>query len=58
MRLIEHRVKALRDSAIFDQEDQVAPACILWSDKDRQCENDHYLTLPEIRAARVKEAQT
>ncbi len=36
MRVIEHLVKTLRDSAIFNPEVQVAPSCILWSDKDRQ----------------------
>lgn len=38
MRVIEHLVKTLRDSAIFNPEVQVAPACILWPDKDRQWE--------------------
>jgi hypothetical protein len=31
-------VKQLRDSATFNPEVQVAPACILWPDKDRQWE--------------------
>lgn len=38
MRLTEHLVKSLHDSAIFNSEVQVAPACILWPDKDRQWE--------------------
>ena len=38
MRVIECLVKTLRDSAIFNPEVQVAPACILWPDKDRQWE--------------------
>lgn len=38
MRVIEHLVKTLRDSAIFNPEVQVTPACILWPDKDRQWE--------------------
>lgn len=38
MRVIEHLVKTLRGSAIFNPEVQVAPACILWPDKDRQWE--------------------
>jgi len=38
MRVIEHLVKALRDSAIFNPEVQASPACILWPDKDRQWE--------------------
>jgi|GEM_PF-3200120 len=36
MRVIEHLVKTLRDSAIFNPEVQVTPSCILWPDKDRQ----------------------
>lgn len=38
MRVIEHLVCTLRDSAIFNPEVQVAPSCILWPDKDRQWE--------------------
>lgn len=38
MRVIEHFKKILRDSAVFNPEVQVAPACILWPDKDRQWE--------------------
>lgn len=38
MRMIEHLVKTLRNSAIFNPEVQVAPSCILWPDKDRQWE--------------------
>lgn len=38
MRVIQHLIKALRDSAIFNPEVQIAPSCILWSDKDRQWE--------------------
>lgn len=38
MRVIEHLVKTLRDSAIFNPEVQVSPSCILWPDKDRQWE--------------------
>jgi hypothetical protein len=33
MRLIQHLVKTLRDSAIFNPEVQVTPSCILWPDK-------------------------
>lgn len=36
--VIKHIVKAIRDSAIFNPDVQVAPACILWPDKDRQWE--------------------
>ena len=38
MRVVEHLIKTLRDSAIFNPEVQVAPSCILWPDKDRQWE--------------------
>ena len=38
MRVVEYLVKTLRDSAIFNPEVQVSPACILWPDKDRQWE--------------------
>jgi hypothetical protein len=38
MRVIEHLVKTLRDSTIFNPDVQVTPSCILWPDKDRQWE--------------------
>ena len=38
MRVLEHLVVTLRDSATFNPEVQVVPACILWPDKDRQWE--------------------
>jgi hypothetical protein len=38
MRVIEYLKKILRGSAAFNPEVQVAPACILWPDKDRQWE--------------------
>ena len=38
MRINEAIIKSLHDSAIFNSEVQVAPACILWPDKDRQWE--------------------
>ena len=38
MRVIEHLKKVVRDSAVFNPEVQMAPACILWPDKDRQWE--------------------
>ena len=37
--VIKHIVKAIRGSAIFNPDVQVAPACILWPDKDRQWED-------------------
>ncbi|OQY18778.1 MAG: alkaline phosphatase [Desulfobacteraceae bacterium 4572_35.1] len=36
MMVNEHILKAVRDAAIFNPEIQVAPACILWPDRDRQ----------------------
>ena len=38
MRVLDHLLKAVRDAAVFDPEVQVAPACILWPDRDRQWE--------------------
>lgn len=38
MRVIDHLLKAVSDAAIFNPEIQIAPACILWSDRDRQWE--------------------
>jgi len=38
MRICECLIKAVRDAAVFNPEVQVAPACILWPDRDRQWE--------------------
>ena len=38
MKLIKHLVKAIRNSSVFNSDVQVAPACILWPDHDRQWE--------------------
>ena len=38
MKVLDHLLKAVRDAAVFNLEVQVAPACILWSDRDRQWE--------------------
>lgn len=38
MRVIQHLNKAIRSAAVFNREVQVAPACILWPDHDRQWE--------------------
>ena len=38
MRVIDHLLKAVRDAAVFNPEIQVAPACILWPDRDNQWE--------------------
>lgn len=37
-KIIDHLAKGIRASAIFNPEVQVAPACVLWPDKDRQWE--------------------
>jgi hypothetical protein len=46
MRLLDHLLKAVRDAAVFNPEVQVAPACILWPDKDRQWE----AVIPRLRS--------
>ena len=38
MKIIDSLIKAIRSAAIFNPEIQVAPACILWPDRDRQWE--------------------
>ncbi len=38
MSVMDHLVKAIRGAAAFNPEIQVAPACILWPDGDRQWE--------------------
>lgn len=38
MTLINHLVKSVRNAAVFNSEIEVAPACILWPDRDRQWE--------------------
>ncbi|WP_310877581.1 BREX-1 system phosphatase PglZ type B [Priestia megaterium] len=39
MKVIEQIIKALRDSAAFNLDYQVSPACILWPDFERQWES-------------------
>lgn len=36
--MLDHLLKTVRDAAVFNPEVQVAPACILWPDRDRQWE--------------------
>ena len=38
MRVLDHLLKAVRDTAVFNPDVQVAPACIMWPDRDRQWE--------------------
>ena len=38
MTVRDHLLKAVRDAAVFNPEVQVAPACIIWPDRDRQWE--------------------
>jgi hypothetical protein len=38
MKVIDQLIKALRSASIFNSEVQVAPACILWPDRERQWE--------------------
>ncbi|MBF0101459.1 MAG: BREX-1 system phosphatase PglZ type B [Desulfobacterales bacterium] len=39
MKVLEHLLKAVCDAAIYNSDIQIAPACILWPDKDRQWES-------------------
>ncbi len=39
MKALDHLLKAVREAAVFNPEVQVAPACILWPDGDRQWES-------------------
>ncbi len=51
MRVLDHLVNAVCDAAAFNREAQVAPACILWPDRDRQWEEavpDVQGELPEL----------
>jgi hypothetical protein len=51
MKVRDHLVKAIRNAAIYNSEIQVAPACILWPDRDRQWEAvipDLQTELPEL----------
>ena len=53
MRIGERLQRAVRDAAIFNAEVQVAPACILWPDKERQWEAvipDLQREMPELLA--------
>jgi hypothetical protein len=38
MRVVEYLLKAVRNAAAFNSEIEVAPACILWPDRERQWE--------------------
>jgi len=38
MKLVDELIKSVRSAAVFNKEVQVAPACILWPDRDRQWE--------------------
>ena len=38
MRLMDHLKQAVRGAAVYNPEVQVAPACILWPDRNRQWE--------------------
>ena len=47
MRILDHLIKSIRDSANHNAEAQAAPACILWPDHDRQW----LAALPQLQAA-------
>jgi hypothetical protein len=34
--IIHHLIQSIRGAAVYNSEVQVAPACILWPDADRQ----------------------
>ena len=38
MRILDHLLKKIRSAAVFNPDIQIAPACILWPDSDRQWE--------------------
>jgi hypothetical protein len=38
MNVIENLLNAIRSAAVYNPDVQVAPACILWPDRDRQWE--------------------
>ena len=38
MTILQYFINAIRNGAIHNLEVQVAPACVLWPDKDRQWE--------------------
>ena len=44
----EHLIKSIRAAAVYNPEVQVAPACILWPDKDRQREPGISTLMAEI----------
>jgi len=44
MKVLDHLLKSVRSAAVFNPEVQVAPACILWPDKERLWEK----TLPQL----------
>jgi hypothetical protein len=46
MRILNLLTKNLRDASVFNPEVQIAPACILWPDKDRQWE----AVIPRLQA--------
>ena len=46
MRVLGHFLKAIRDVAVTNPDVRVAPACILWADRDRQ----GTAAVPDLRA--------
>lgn len=46
MRMMDHLLKAVRATSAFNPEVQAAPVCILWPDRDRQCE----VVIPALQA--------
>ncbi len=48
MTIVEHLVKAIRKASTHNAEVEVAPACVLWPDKDRQWETAIPLLQAEV----------
>jgi hypothetical protein len=38
MTILDHLLKSIRGAAVYNKDIHVAPACILWPDRDRQWE--------------------
>jgi hypothetical protein len=47
-RVIDQHLKTVRGAVVFNPEVQVAPACILWPDRDRQWESVIPLLQPKL----------
>lgn len=51
--MLDHLLKAIRSAAVHNPEAQVAPACVIWPDKERQWEaviSRLQIEMPELLA--------